>query len=197
MQGEPMGDLAPDRKDAWPWLAVTAVLIVATLQLRNQGRFWWCSCGQLFIWAGDVWSSHSSQHPLDPYSFTHLLHGFVFWWLLALCIPRVAPAWRISLAIALEALWEVFENTEFVIQRYRDATAALGYHGDSVTNSLGDILTCGFGLFVAWRLGFRRSLLLFVATEAILIIWIRDSLILEVLMLIYPIDAIKSWQVSH
>lgn len=176
---------------------VVAVLTLATLQLRNQGRPWWCSCGQPFFWAGDVWSSHNSQHPFDPYSFTHLLHGFVFWWLLGWCIPRVAPAWRLVLAIALEALWEVLENTEFVIQRYRDATAALGYHGDSVSNSLGDILTCGLGLIVAWRLGFLRSLLLFLAIEVVLIIWIRDSLILEVIMLIAPIDTIKNWQIGH
>ena len=192
-----MSNLVTERRSIWPWLVLAAVLIGATFQLRSQGRSWWCSCGQLFVWAGDVWSSHNSQHPLDPYSFTHLLHGFVLWWLLALCIPRVAAAWRIALATALEALWEVIENTEFVIQRYRETTAALGYEGDSITNSLGDVIVCGLGLFVAWRLGFRRSLPLFLAIEVILIIWIRDSLILEVLMLLYPIDAIRSWQMGH
>ena len=192
-----MSNLVAERRSIWPWLVLATVFIGATFQLRSQGRSWWCSCGQLFIWAGDVWSSHSSQHPLDPYSFTHLLHGFAFWWLLALCIPWVMPAWRIALATGLEALWEVVENTEFVIQRYRETTAALGYEGDSITNSLGDVIVCSLGLLVAWRLGFRRSLLLFLAIEVILIIWIRDSLILEVLMLLYPIDAIKSWQVSH
>jgi uncharacterized protein DUF2585 len=192
-----VSNLVTERRSIWPWLVLATVLIGATFQLRSQGRSWWCSCGQLFVWAGDVWSSHNSQHPLDPYSFTHLLHGFVIWWLLALCIPRVAPAWRIALATALEALWEVIENTEFVIQRYRETTAALGYEGDSIANSLGDIIVCGLGLFVAWRLGFRRSLLFFLAIEVVLIIWIRDSLILEVLMLIYPIDAIKSWQMGH
>lgn len=190
-------NFASVKRDVWPWLAVTAVLTLAMLQLRSQGRSWWCSCGQLFLWAGDVWSSHNSQHPFDPYSFTHLLHGFVLWWVLSWSIPRVASAWRLTLAIALEALWEVVENTEIVIQRYREATAALGYHGDSVINSLGDIITCGLGLLVAWRLGFRRSLLLFVFTEIVLIIWIRDSLVLEVLMLIAPINAIKDWQMAH
>ena len=181
----------------WPWLAIIAVFVVTTAQLRSQGRSWWCSCGQVFLWAGDIWSPHNSQHFLDPYSFTHVLHGFVLCWLLALSIPRVPVVWRLGVALLLEAAWEVFENTEFVIQRYRDATAALGYHGDSVANSLGDILICGLGFMVARRLRFRRSLLVFVAMELVLLVWIRDSLILEVLMLVYPIDAIKTWQIGH
>ncbi len=179
-----------------PWAAILAVLIIATLQLRHQGRVWWCSCGQFFLWAGDIWSSHNSQHFLDPYTFTHVLHGFAFCWLLALCLPRVATAWRLSLAILLEALWEVIENTEFIIQRYRETTAALGYNGDSVANSVGDILICGIGFMIAQRLGFRRSLIVFALTELVLIVWIRDSLLLEILMLIYPIEAIKAWQMG-
>jgi hypothetical protein len=105
--------------------------------------------------------------------------------------------WRLVLAVAIEAAWEVIENTNFVIERYREATAALGYQGDSVVNSLGDILACILGLFLARKLGFRRSLAVFVLVEVALLIWIRDSLVLEVLMLIYPIDAIKAWQMGH
>jgi hypothetical protein len=97
----------------------------------------------------------------------------------------------------IEALWEVFENTDFIIQRYREATAALGYYGDSVANSLGDIVTCGLGFMIAQRLGFRLTVLVFVASELALLVWIRDSLLLEVLMLIYPIAAIKGWQMGH
>lgn len=185
-----------DRK-LWPLLAIGGALVAAMFQLRNQGRSWWCSCGQPFLWAGDIWSSDNSQHLLDPYAFTHVLHGFVFFWLLSWLLPRMPRLWQLSLAILLEALWEVFENTEFTIQRYREATAALGYFGDSVANSLGDVVTCGIGFWIAQRLGFLWSLLAFVAIELVLLIWIRDSLILEVLMLIYPIDAIKSWQVGH
>jgi len=180
----------------FPLIAICAILAGATLQLRWQGRSWWCSCGQVFLWTSDVWSAHNSQHLLDPYAFTHLLHGFAFCWLLALSLPRVSPLWRLSLATLLEALWEVFENTEFVIQRYREVTAALGYHGDSVANSVGDILTCMLGFTIAQRLGFRRGIVVFAATELVLLIWIKDSLILEILMLIYPIDAIKAWQLG-
>ena len=180
----------------WPVIALIPVLALAIFQLRHQGRSWWCSCHQFFPWAGDIWSSHNSQHLFDPYTFTHVLHGFAFCWLLTLCLPRVAPAWRLWLATLLEAAWEVFENTEFVIQRYREETAALGYNGDSVFNSFGDILTCILGFMIAQRLGFKRSILLFVVTEVVLLLWIRDSLLLEILMLIYPIDSLKGWQMG-
>lgn len=180
-----------------PLLALVTVLIAATLQLRNQGRSWWCSCGQPFPWVGDIWSSHNSQHFLDPYAFTHVLHGFLFFWLLSLLLPRIPQLWQLSLAILLEAVWEVFENTGFTIQRYRETTAALGYYGDSVANSLGDVAMCGIGFFIAQRLGLRRSLLAFAVTELVLLIWIRDSLLLEILMLIHPIDWLKAWQMGH
>ena len=105
--------------------------------------------------------------------------------------------WQLSTTLLLEALWEVFENTEFTIQRYRETTAALGYYGDSIANSLGDVATCGIGFLIAQRLGLRRSLVAFAVTELVLLLWIRDSLLLEILMLIYPIDVIKAWQIGH
>ncbi|MBA3256174.1 MAG: DUF2585 family protein [Pyrinomonadaceae bacterium] len=171
--------------------------MAATFQMRNQGRSWWCSCGQPFFWAGDIWSSHNSQHLLDPYAFTHVLHDFVFFWLLSWLLSRLPRLRQLWLAILVEALWEVFENTEFTIQRYREATAALGYYGDSVANSLGDVVTCGIGFLIAQRIGFRRSVVAFAVTELVLLIWIRDSLLLEILMLIYPIDSLKAWQMGH
>ena len=184
-------------KDIWPWVAILAVLAVTTYLLRSQGRLWWCSCGQLLVWAGDIWSRHNSQHLFDPYSFTHILHGFVFGWLLVWAAPRLSPVRQLCLAISIEALWEVVENSDFIIRRYREGTAALGYQGDTVVNSLGDILTCGLGFMLARQLGFRRSLALFVMVEVVLIVWIRDSLILNVIMLVYPMEAIKAWQTSH
>jgi hypothetical protein len=180
-----------------PWLFILAVLAASIFQLRNQGRSWWCSCHQYFLWAGDIWSSHNSQHLFDPYSFTHVLHGFAFCWLLTLAVPRLSALWHLALATLLEAAWEVFENTEFVIQRYREETAALGYYGDSVFNAFGDILTCIVGFMIAQRLGFKRSAIVFVAAELTLILWIKDSLLLEILMLIYPIEALKAWQVGQ
>jgi hypothetical protein len=163
-----------------PWLAIVVVLAGTALALRSQGRLWWCSCHYL----------------LDPYSFTHVLHGFLLCGLLALIAPRLSAVWQLWLAVSIEAVWEVIENSEFVIRRYREQTAALGYHGDTIVNSLGDILVCGVGFVLAHRLGFRRTFALFVLTEATLAIWIRDNLTLNVLMLIHPIEAVKEWQAA-
>jgi nitroimidazol reductase NimA-like FMN-containing flavoprotein (pyridoxamine 5'-phosphate oxidase superfamily) len=176
------------------WLAFAAIFPATALLLRAEGRLWICACGKLLLWSGGVCSANNSQHFLDPYSFTHVLHGVLFFWL----IYWLAPQWRLRsqlfLATVAEAAWEVFENTNFVIERYRTATAALGYNGDTVVNSCGDILCCIAGFLIAQRLGLRRSLLLFAAFELILIVWIHDSLLLEILMLISPLKAIKAWQ---
>lgn len=179
-----------------PWLAIVVVLAATAYQLRSQGRLWWCSCDYLLLWSGDPWSSDNSQHLLDPYSFTHLLHGFVLCGLLVLIVPQLSLVWQLWLALSIEALWEVVENSEFVIRRYREETAALGYYGDTIVNSLGDILVCGLGFVLARRLGLRRTMALFVVTEVVLAIWIRDNLTLNILMLIYPVEAVKEWQAA-
>jgi hypothetical protein len=191
---EPMGG---SRRTVWPWLAIILVLAATAVQLRSQGRLWWCACGQPSPWAGDTKSSHNSQHLFDPYSLTHMLHGVIFYWLLTWGLPRMPLAWRLALAVSLEAGWEVFENTELVIQRYRMATLALGYQGDSVANSLGDIVSCAIGFLLARRLGTRYSVALFLLVEVVLLFWIRDSLLLNIVMLIRPMDAIKAWQMGH
>ncbi len=144
----------------------------------------------------DAKGPHNSQHFLDPYSFTHVSHGLLLCGLLAWAAPRLAPAWQLLLAVCVETLWEVFENSAFVIQRYRTATMALGYEGDTIANSLGDILCCALGFLLARRLGLWASVALFVLTEIVLLLWIHDSLLLNVVMLIYPINAIKAWQTT-
>ncbi len=183
-----------DRKCIRPWLVIVVTVAFAVLLLRYEGRSWLCSCDRLFLWVGDAWSRDTSQHLLDPYSFTHVLHGVVFGWLILWLAPRLPWAWQLWLAVAVESAWELIENSEFVIRRYREGTAALGYFGDSIVNSLGDIAMCGLGFLLVRWLGFRRSLLLFVAVEAALLFLIRDSLVLSLLMLIYPVDGIKHWQ---
>lgn len=177
-----------------PWLAVVLICAAAACQLRLQGRSWWCACGQLYPWVSDARGPHNSQHFLDPYSLTHILHGVLLCGLLAWTLPRLPADWRLVLAVGLETLWEVIENSPFVIERYRTATAALGYQGDTIANSLGDILSCAVGFLLARRLGLRGSLLLILVTEAVLLLWIRDNLLLNVVMLICPSDAIKAWQ---
>ena len=177
------------------------------LLLRAEGRLWICTCGIVLPWSGGVCSPDNSQHFLDPYSFTHVLHGVLFFWLIYWLTPkdhhptRAARAGtpgqlatQLFIATTVEAAWEVFENTNFIIERYRTATAALGYNGDTVVNSIGDLLCCLLGFLIAQRLGFRRALVLFVVVELILIFWIHDSLLLELLMLSAPVKAIKAWQ---
>lgn len=190
-----------ERRKLWAWAALTAVFAAAALLLRLEGRLWICACGKLQLWSGNICSSDNSQHFLDPYSFTHVLHGFLFFWLVALLVnlflKRLRPVWQVVLAIAIEAVWEVFENTNFIIDRYRSETAALGYNGDTVVNSFGDILCCLIGFLIARRLGWRRSIIVFLVVEAILIFWIKDSLLLEIVMLISSIDAVKAWQMCR
>lgn len=147
-------------------------------------------------WSWNIWSTHNSQHIIDPYSFTHVLHGVLEFWLIGLIFPRVPLAWRFFMAIFIESSWEVAENTSYVIQRYREETMSLDYFGDSIINSLADIACCGLGFLIAYKLRFWKSLVLFVATELLLILTIRDSLIINIIMLIWPIEALKNWQVG-
>ena len=184
-------------KKNWPWPAAFAVVAAAAAALRWQGRLWVCDCGRVAAWVSDAWGSETSQQLFDPYSFTHVLHGFIFAGLLALALPRAGWRPRLLLAVAAEAAWEVIENTDFVINRYREATAALGYNGDTILNSLGDIAACAAGFLLARKLGALRAALVFVLTEAALLFWIRDSLLLNVLLLVYPSDTLRAWQSGH
>jgi hypothetical protein len=180
-----------------PLLVSLLVASLAALELHRQGRLWTCACGRVLAWTSEAWSAETSQHLFDPYSFTHLLHGFAFCGLLALVVPKLGASWRFCLAVVLESVWEIVENTDSVINRYREATAAFGYTGDTVVNSLGDIFACAVGFLIARRLGWRRTILAFLAVEFVLLVWIRDSLLLNVLMLVHKSDAIKAWQAGH
>ena len=180
-----------------PAIIIAAILVSTALLLHYEGRLWLCACGRILLWAGNVCSSDNSQHLFDPYTFTHIMHGFAFCALLALIAPKLPLSWRLCLAILLEASWELLENSQYVIARFREATAALGYQGDTVVNSLGDITACAVGFLLARKLGLWRSLIIFIGTETVLTIWIKDSLLLEIIMLIHPVDALKTWQMCH
>ncbi len=175
-------------------VAIGLVLLLVVVSLRAEGRMFLCSCGHFALWTSDTCSSNTSQQLLDPYSFTHVLHGFLFFWLIALLFRRLTSSWQVWLALLLEGAWEVFENTRFVIDKYRTETAALGYTGDTIVNSIGDLLCAFAGFMIARKLGLRRSLIVFVLVELFLIVWIRDSLLLQILMLVRPVEAIKLWQ---
>ena len=177
---------------------VMAFILAATVvQLRNQGRVWACVCGRWTPWMGDIWSAHNSQHVFDPYSFTHILHGVLLFWVISWRLKKWPFAWQLTLAVLLESLWEVVENSPFIIQRYREATIGLGYEGDSIINSLADVLCCSGGFVLARIIGFRFALAIFVAVEVLLAVLVRDNLTLNVLMLLCPIEAVKQWQMVH
>jgi uncharacterized protein DUF2585 len=176
------------------FVATALVLVAMVVLLHAQGRSFLCTCGRFAVWVGDWCSSNTSQQLLDPYSLTHLLHGFLFFWLIALLFRRTPRAWQLWLALLFESAWEVLENTSFVINKYRTETAALGYQGDTIVNSLGDLGCALIGFLVARQLGTRWSLLVFVLIELGLILWIHDSLLLQLLMLVRPVEAIKLWQ---
>ncbi len=194
-----MSTNAPPTKRRWLVPVVVLVLLVPllSLALRAEGRLFLCSCGVFEVWVGDTCSSSNSQQLFDPYSFTHVLHGVLLFWLVALVFKNFSPAWQLTLAAFLEALWEVLENTSFIIDHYRAQTAALGYTGDTIVNSLGDLLCAVIGFLIARRLGWLRSVIVFLLLELVLLFWIRDSLLLQILMLIYPVNSLKFWQMCQ
>jgi hypothetical protein len=198
------------RVKTWSAAALLVTFAATALVLRWEGRVWFCKCWEPRLWISDPNGPHTSQHLLDPYTLSHVQHGLLFYVALILILPdrpsttrpdgatrsgrrRVLRFW---LATLLECAWEAWENSAFVINRYRQATAALGYTGDSVWNSLGDVVASVAGYLIAMSLGWRRTLVLFTAIELAMVVWIRDSLLLNVLMLIYPIEAIKNWQTA-
>ncbi len=181
----------------WPLIASSAIVAVMALVLRGQGRIWWCKSGDLSLYVNQAWnSSHTSQHLLDPYTFTHILHGVIFVWIAGLAFSKLSVGWRFSIAILAEAAWEVLENSSFIIEKYRENTASLDYFGDSIMNSVGDVMACAAGFWIAYKVGWWRSLIFFVLTEVCLLLWIRDSLLLNIVMLLYPLDQIKLWQMA-
>jgi len=183
-------------RDFLPWLLMLVVVVLMVFQLFYQGRLWWCKDDAYTLWSGAVLSRHNSQHLFDPYTLTHVLHGVLYFWIASLIFKRTPLVWRLLLAILVECSWEVLENTNMVVERYRAVTISLDYFGDSVANSLGDMLSCAVGFVIARKLKLWWSLAFFVVTELILLFWIHDSLLLNIVMLVYPIEAIKTWQMN-
>ena len=186
-----------DRTTATAGAGIAVSSALMALLLWFEGRLLLCACGEFKFWVGDTCSSNNSQQLFDPYSFTHILHGFLLFWVVVLLFRKVTPAWQLAIAGALEAAWEVFENTPFVINRYRAGTAALGYTGDTIVNSFGDLACALVGFLIARKLGVKWSLIVFLLVELVLVLWIKDGLLLQILMLIHPVDAIKVWQMCR
>jgi Protein of unknown function (DUF2585) len=185
------------RIPSWAYVLIGAGLLalLATVLLA-MGRVPWCKCGEIKLWHGVVMSSENSQHLTDWYTFSHVIHGFGLYGILWLVAPGWPLALRLTLATAVEVFWEIIENTDFVINRYRDATIALDYYGDSVINSQADVLACILGFVLAARLPVRATVALAVAMEAVGGYVIRDNLALNIIMLIHPFEAIRQWQLG-
>ena len=182
----------------WRWIALAVVGIFATTAslellmgrspLGPDGKFGW--------WDGDIWSSENSQRFADPYSFSHLTHGILFFVFLWWVARRVPIQYRFLLAVLVEASWELLENSPLIINRYRHVTIALGYTGDSVLNSQSDILMMCLGFWFASRMPVKVCIAAILLMEIGCAFFVRDNLTLNVIMLVHPIDAIKTWQMA-
>ena len=150
--------------------------------------------GHFGLWESDIWSNENSQRVADPYTFSHIAHGLIFYWFLSLVAKRLPKRYRFLIAVLLEASWENLENSPLIINRYRDATIATGYVGDSILNSISDIFFAGFGYIFAMKMPPWVSVSLLIFMEVGCLLWVRDNLTLNVLMLIYPSESIKVWQ---
>ena len=189
----PLAFLARNRRLLLTASAVCAAVAAVELWM---GRLPFGPDGRVGLWEGNIWSSEQSQRFADPYTFSHTIHGMLFYailWLVARGTPVRA---RFIAALLLEGAWEVLENSPIIINRYREATIALGYVGDSVFNSVSDIFFAACGFVFAWRARLWVTVAVILAMEIGTALWVRDNLTLNIVMLLHPIDAIKDWQMA-
>jgi hypothetical protein len=191
-----MSERLGDRPRRFYALLVLGIMALQALALFIEGHPAICKCGTIKLWEGAVNSAGNSQHLSDWYSFTHIIHGFLLYGLLFLVFRRGQLQFgaRLVIAVAIEAFWEVVENTPLVIERYRAATISLDYYGDSIVNSLSDTVFMIAGFVLARVLPVPVVVVIAVALELFVGWSIRDNLTLNVIMLIHPVDAIKTWQ---
>ncbi|HXH28317.1 MAG TPA: DUF2585 family protein [Candidatus Polarisedimenticolia bacterium] len=173
-----------------------AVLTLTAAVERGMGRSLLGPDARFGWWEGSIWSSENSQRVADAYSMSHIVHGILFFALLWLVARRVPLRRRFAVALLIEAGWEMLENSPLIIDRYRAATIAIGYVGDSVLNSCSDVVMMALGFLLASRTRVWVSVTAVVAMEIFCLLWVRDNLLLNIIMLIHPIGAIKAWQAA-
>lgn len=177
-----------------PLMITVLIILVTAFYLLWIGREPICKCGYIRLWHGETMSSENSQHISDWYTPSHLIHGFLFYGILWLFARRMAWGWRLAVATLVESAWEVLENSDWIIERYREVTISLDYYGDSVLNTVADILAMLVGFWLAGRLPVWMTVALIIGFEALTIFLIRDGLALNILMLVYPLSAVRDWQ---
>jgi hypothetical protein len=171
------------------------VAAIAALILHFMGRSFFCECGSISLWSGDVTSGTQSQQFTDPYSFTHVIHGIIFYFLLwAIFRKKLTPTQRFLIALGIEGLWEIVENTSYIIDKYRLANSP-NYYGDSIFNSLGDLVAMSLGFFASWKFPKKVTVFILIGIELALLYFIHDNLTLNIVNLIYPVEALKEWQI--
>jgi Protein of unknown function (DUF2585) len=180
-----------------PVLVVIGIIALTAAYLLWIGREPICKCGYIKLWHGQVVSSENSQHISDWYTPSHIIHGFLFFGLLWLVARRLSFGWRLVIATIIESAWEILENSNAVIERYRSVTISLDYYGDSVLNVVADLLAMALGFVLASRLPVWVTVALIILFETVTIWLIRDGLALNILMLLYPIEAVADWQAGR
>lgn len=176
------------------YVITAGIITVAAAMLYVMGRNLICTCGYVSFWHPDPNSSGNSQHIADFYTFSHIIHGFIFYGALKLWARRIPDGKRFIIAVLIEVLWELIENSNMMIDRYRTATISLSYYGDSIINSVSDIIAFVIGYIFANRLPVWLTVTLAIVMELIVGYLIRDNLLLNILMLVYPLGTIKTWQ---
>ncbi|MBL9075663.1 DUF2585 domain-containing protein [Tabrizicola sp.] len=180
-----------------PILITAGIILLTAAWLLWIGREPWCKCGYVKLWHGQVVSSENSQHISDWYTPSHIIHGFLFFGALWLVARRLSFGWRLVLATLVECAWEIVENSDAVIERYRSVTISLDYYGDSVLNTVCDVLAMVLGFWLAAKLPVWATVALIVIFEGVTMWIIRDGLALNVLMLLYPLDWVAEWQAGR
>lgn len=177
------------------WFFSAALVLFTVLWLWLNGAVWWPG-KYASLWSSEVWSSSNSQHPLDPYTLTHTMFGILCFLIASLTVRRLPLSRQFFLAILAACIWEICENSTVFIERFRHSTAASDYGGDALVNSTIDIAACALGFCLAMKVRKRISILIFIAVEVVTMFWVRDNLVLNILMLLFPVESIRNWQLG-